>query len=290
MTLGGRGTDDHGRLGRMKVFISVDMEGVAGIVDWAQCVAGGDDYALGRDLLVGEVNAAIEGAVAAGAGEIVVNDAHSVMRNLPPAQLAGRAAYLSGRFKPLYMMQGLDASFQAIVFLGYHAAVETPGVLSHTFNPRAIAGVRLGGVPVGEAGLNALVAQHFGVPIAVITGDQHVGPEAEPFCPGVTAVGVKESIGRYAALHQHPEAAREMIHDGVRAALSGLDALTPPKLVMPATIEVRFVSPDMAEQATWIRGVSRLDSVTIELTDSDPLRLYQSFITLVYLTRSLVEI
>src|SRR5215475_14330654 len=84
----------------VKVFISVDMEGVAGIVDWAQCLAGGDDYALGRDLLVGEVNAAIEGALAAGATDILVNDAHSAMRNLPPDALAGRAAYLSGRFKP----------------------------------------------------------------------------------------------------------------------------------------------------------------------------------------------
>jgi D-amino peptidase len=273
----------------MKVFISVDMEGVAGIADWAQCLAGGDDYALGRELLVGEVNAAIEGAVAAGADQIVVNDAHSVMRNLPPAQLAGRAAYLSGRFKPLYMMQGLDASFQAVIFLGYHAAIETPGVLSHTYNPKAIAGVRLGGAPTGEAGLNALVAQHFSVPIAVITGDQYVGPEAQPFCPGVTAIEVKESISRYAALHQHPHTARDMIREGVRGALSGLDRLTPPHLAMPATIEIRFVSPDMAEQATWIRGVSRLDPVTVELTDSDPLRLYQSFITLVYLTRSLIE-
>src|SRR5215470_18310567 len=101
----------------MKVFISVDMEGVSGIVDWAQCIAEREDYALGRELLLGEVNAAIEGAIAAGATEILVNDAHSVMRNLPPAALAGRAAYLSGRFKPWYMMEGLDASFDAAIFL-----------------------------------------------------------------------------------------------------------------------------------------------------------------------------
>src|SRR5690242_14149477 len=114
------------------------MEGVAGIVDWAQCLAGGDDYRLGRDLLLGEVNAAIEGALAAGATGILVNDSHSVMRNLPPAALAGRAAYLSGRFKPRYMMEGLDGSCRAAIFLGYHAAMPTPGVLSHTYNPRAV--------------------------------------------------------------------------------------------------------------------------------------------------------
>jgi D-amino peptidase len=273
----------------MKVFVSVDMEGVAGIVDWAQCIAGGDDYALGRDLVVGEINAAIEGALAAGATEILVNDAHSVMRNLPPEQLAGRAAYLSGRFKPLYMMQGLDESFQAAVFLGYHAAIGTPGVLSHTYNPRAIMGVRLNGVETGEAGLNALVAQHFGVPIAVITGDQYVEPEAAPFCPGVVGIRVKESISRYSAQNQHPHTARDMIRDGVRDALGNVGRFTPPSVAMPATIEIRFVSPDMAEQAAWVRGVSRLDSVTVALAGDDPLRLYQSFIMLVYLTRSLVE-
>src|SRR6266516_606435 len=126
----------------MRVYLSVDMEGVAGIVDWQQCLAGGEDYALGRDLLLGEVNAAIDGALAASTEEILVN----------------------------------------------HAAIATPGVLAHTYNPTAITGARLGGVTTGEAGLNALVAQHFGVPAAVITGDQYVGPEAAPFCPGVRHV------------------------------------------------------------------------------------------------------
>jgi D-amino peptidase len=273
----------------VKVFISVDMEGVAGIVDWAQCLATGDDYALGRDLLLGEVNAAIEGAVAAGATSVLVNDAHSVMRNLPPAALAGRATYLSGKVKPWYMMQGLDQTYDAVLFVGYHAAMATPGVLSHTYNPRAIATVRLGGTVTGEAGLNALVAQHFGVPVAVITGDQYVGPEAQPFCPGITAVTVKESLSRYAAASRHPLAARELIHDGVRSALAGLADLRAPSVPMPATIEIEFTSPDMAEQATWVRGVRRLDNRTVALDDDDPLRLYRAFITLVFLTRSLVE-
>jgi len=273
----------------VKVYISVDMEGVAGIVDWAQCIADGEDYALGRDLLVGEVNAAIDGATDAGATHILVNDAHSAMRNLPPESLHGRAEYLSGRFKPRYMMQGLDESFQAVIFLGYHAAMATPGVLSHTYNPRAIANVRLAGTTTGEAGLNALVAQHFGVPVAVITGDQHVGPEAAPFCPGIVPVAVKTSISRYAASHRHPHAAREMIRDGIASALRRLADFAPPSITMPATIEIEFSSPDMAEQATWIRGVTRLDARTVALCDDEPLRLYQAFITLVYLTRSLVE-
>jgi D-amino peptidase len=209
------------------------------------------------------------------------------MRNLPPESLRSPASYLSGRFKPWYMMEGLDETYDACVFLGYHAAMATPGVLSHTYNPRAIANVRLNGTVTGEAGLNALVAQHFGVPVAVITGDQYVGPEALPFCPGIAVAEVKRSHSRYAATHRHPLAARELIRQTVRA---GLSALPPaPAIALPATVEIEFSSPDMAEQSTWVRGVSRVDSRTVSITDDEPLRLFRTFITLVYLTRSLVE-
>jgi D-amino peptidase len=272
----------------VKVYISVDMEGVAGISDWQQCLAGGDDYALGRALVLGEVNAAIEGAVAAGATEILVNDAHSAMRNLPPGDLGAHASYLSGRFKPLYMMEGLDEFYEAAVFLGYHAAMATPGILSHTYNPRAIAHVTLNGTVTGEAGIDALVAQHHRVPVAVITGDQYVGPEAAPFCPGIEVVEVKTSVSRYAAQHLHPEVARERIRDGVAAALRR--ELSPPAIELPATLEVELVSPDLAEQATWLRGIERVSSRTIRFADDDPLSLYRTFMTLVFLTRSLVEI
>jgi D-amino peptidase len=271
----------------VKVYISVDMEGVAGIADWDQCLPGRDDYPLGRELVVGEVNAAIDGAVAAGADEILVNDSHSVMRNLPPAALGGRASYLSGRFKPLYMMEGLDSSYDAVVFVGYHAAMQSPGVLSHTYNPSAIADVRLNATVTGEAGLNALVAQHHGVPVAVITGDQYVGPEVTPFCPGITTIQVKRSASRYAAEHLHPDTARERIREGVASALA--TSLSPPRIALPATVEVELLSPDMAEQATWIQGVTRLDGRTVSFTDDDALRLFRTFLTVVFLTRSLVE-
>jgi D-amino peptidase len=273
----------------VKVYVSADLEGVAGIVAWEQCVAGGDDYALGRELLTGEVNAAVAAAGAAGATGILVNDSHSAMRNLAPQALPAPVSYLSGRFKPRYMMEGLDGSFDAAVFLGYHAAIATPGVLSHTYNPKAVAGVRINGTTTGEAGINALVAQHYGVPVVVITGDQYVGPEAEPFCPGIRAAVVKESISRYAANHLHPAVARELIAATVHDALSTLDSFGPPVIALPATMEVDFVSPDMAEQATWIRGVARLAERTVSITDDEPLRLFGTFITLVYLTRSLVE-
>jgi D-amino peptidase len=272
-----------------RVYISVDMEGVSGIVDWEQCVAGGDDYALGRELLIGEVNAAIDGALAAGAKQFLVNDAHSAMRNIPPGALGGRASYISGRFKPRYMMEGLDESFDAVLFIGYHAAMPTPGILSHTYNPRAIADVSINGTMTGEAGLNALVAQHFGVPVAVVTGDQHVLAEAAPFCPGIRGAQVKTSISRYAAGNLHPDEARELIRATVAAALGPDSEARLPSIRMPTEIEVRFVSPDMAEQATWIRGVNRAGRDTVRFSDSEPLALFQTFMALVYLTRSLAE-
>jgi D-amino peptidase len=272
----------------VKVYISVDMEGVAGISDWEQCLPGGADYPLGRDLVLGEVNAAIEGALEAGAGPILVNDSHSLMRNLPPDQLGGHASYLSGSFKPLYMMEGLDASFDVVLFLGYHAAMPTPGILSHTYNPRAIRNVLLNGTLTGEAGINALVAAHHGVPVAVITGDQYVGPEAAPFCPGIHVIQVKTSISRYAAEHLHPGIARQRIREGVYRALSDPNA-GPPGIPLPATLEVHLMSPDMAEQSTWLRGIERVGSTSVRFADEDPLALYRTFMTLVFLTRSLVE-
>jgi D-amino peptidase len=272
----------------VKVFISVDMEGVAGISDWEQCLPGGDDYPLGRDLVLGEVNAAIDGALEAGARQFLVNDAHSVMRNLPPEALGGDASYLSGRFKPLYMMEGLDPTFDVALFLGYHAAMPSPGVLSHTYNPRAIANVTLNGIVTGEAGINALVAQAHSVPVAVITGDQYVGPEAAPFCPGIDVVEVKRSVSRYAAEHLHPRVARQRIREGVYSSLTEPSA-GPPLLHLPATLEVELLSPDMAEQATWLRGVERVTTTTVRFSDDDPLQLYRTFMTLVFLTRSLVE-
>jgi D-amino peptidase len=273
------------------VFISSDMEGTAGIVDWQQCLRGNPDYELGCRLLLGEVNAAIDGALDAGAREIVVNDSHSTMRNLPADELRGRATYLSGSHKPVYMMQGLDESFDAVFFVSYHGAMGSASNLSHTYNPGAISEVRCNGVVVGESGLNALVAQAYGVPVALITGDQVVGPEAEPFCPGITQVVVKESVNRVTASSLHPEVARERIREGAATALRKVAAgeVAPPRIDLPAELAVDFVNADMAEMATWIRGVERTGPRTAVLRDDDPLRLYRMFVTLVYLTRSIVE-
>jgi D-amino peptidase len=203
----------------MRIFISFDMEGVAGIVDWSQCRAPGQPYEEGRALLLGEVNAAIDGALAGGATEIVCNDSHGAMNNLNPADLHGRASSIAGRHKPLYMMEGLDPSFGAVFFVGYHGSISGPSsVLSHTYNPSVIARATLNGLECGESGINALAALGHRVPIALISGDQVALAEAAPFAPGVEQVQVKESITRFAAAQVHPEEARERIRAGAEAA------------------------------------------------------------------------
>jgi D-amino peptidase len=274
----------------MRIYLSSDMEGTAGIVDWAQCVGPGPLYEEGRELLLAEVNAAIDGAVAAGASEIVVNDSHSTMHNLPPTRLHARAEYLSGQAKPLYMMEGLDASFDAAFFISYHASAGTAGVLSHTYNPAAFARVELNGTVAGESGLGALVAQAHGVPVVLITGDQFVGPEAEPFCAGIETVQVKHSVSRTAARSLHPEEARLQIRAGAERAVRRVAAgeFRPPSIDLPATLRIEFRTDEMAGALDVLGDrVERTGPRTVAVTDDQPLRLFRTFLAVNTLTRPL---
>jgi len=273
----------------VKVFISSDMEGTAGVVDWSQCLAGQPEYDYYRMLLQGEVNAAIEGALEAGATEFLVNDSHSRMQNLRPDGLAGRARYLSGRHKPLYMMQGLDETFDAVFFVSYHGSMSSASPLSHTYNPRAIAEVRLGEAVVGESGINALVAQAYGVPVVLVTGDDVTAAEAEAICPGIRTAVVKTAVSRFAADSLHPEVACDLIRERAREAVAGLPQATPPAIGLPATLSVRFRNADLAEMATWVEGVTRSGDTGATITDDDPLRLFRRFVTVVLLTRDIAE-
>lgn len=276
----------------MKIFLSSDMEGTAGVVDWSQCRQGQPEYAYYRTLLQEEVNAAIEGASDSGATAFLVNDSHSTMSNLRPDALAGRARYLSGRHKPLYMMQGLDDTFDAVFFVSYHGSMSSaPATLSHTYNPAAIAEVRLNGVVAGESGINALVALGHGVPVVLITGDDTTAAELRPFCPDAVGAVVKSSVSRFAADSMHPEEAREVIRSAARRAVQNLPAASLPAIELPATLTVRMRNPDLAEMATWITGVEPdpADPLTVTLTDQDPVRLYRTFVTVVLLTRGIAE-
>ncbi|MFF0227397.1 M55 family metallopeptidase [Streptomyces sp. NPDC004629] len=272
----------------MKVFISSDMEGTAGLVDWEQCSRNGSQYVHAVELLTAEINAAIEGAIDAGATEFLVNDSHSVMTNLRPDALAGRARYLSGRYKPMYMMEGLDDSFDAVFLVSYHGSASShASALSHTYYSPAVAEVRINDVVAGESGVNALVAGAYGVPVSLVTGDQVTAEETRRFCPGVQAAVVKRSVSRYAADSLHPSVATELIHDRARTAIERLDRTPAPEFASPTELTVTFRSSDYLELACRIHGVRPATGLSARITAPDTLELYRRFVTVVFLCRSL---
>ena len=274
----------------MKIFISSDMEGTAGVVDWDQVTVGGHQYDYYVDLLLKEINAAIEGAMEGGATEFLVNDSHSKMANLRPDSLAGSARYLSGRFKPMYMMQGLDETFDAVFFISYHGSMSSQAsTLSHTYFPAAFAEVAINGQVAGEAGINALVAMAFGVPVVLVTGDQTTSAELSPFCPSVHSAVVKESVTRFAANSMHPEEARRLIRQRALLATRAIASATPVTIALPATLTIIFRTSDYVDLAVRVHGVVRTGILSAEICESDPLELYRIFITIVLLCRGLSE-
>jgi D-amino peptidase len=274
----------------MKLYLSTDFEGVSGIVAWEQIIEGNSEYEQGRRLLTGEVNAVISGALEGGAKEFVVNDSHHSMRNLHPQDLLGKAMLITGKHKPMYMMEGLDSSFDGICFVGYHGSIGAQqAVLSHTYNPGAIWEVRINGDVVGESAINALVAAHFNVPIIFISGDEVTVQESQTIAPNAEKVVVKQSIGRFAAAHIHPALACEMLQSGATRAVHNIKEMHPPVFTRPVSLEVTFLVADMAEMALWIRGVERVGPRTISISNENLLELYQMFVTVITLTRSLVD-
>jgi D-amino peptidase len=273
----------------VKIWISCDMEGVAGIVDWDQCrPGGGARYAIGCELMLDEVNAAIEGALAGGATEVVLNDSHGTMANLDPRRVAGGASYIAGRHKPMYMMEGLDRTVDAAFFVGYHGSISgRPSTLSHTYNPEVFAAARVNGVEVGESGINALVAEHYGVPIAFVSGDSVTWAETEAFAPGAVAVVTKESITRFSAANLHPAESCRRIRVGAEEAVRRVAAgqVGTPGIDRPATLELDVQTTDMAEVATWARGAERAGERTVRIQGEDLLAVFRSFVAVNYITR-----
>jgi len=211
------------------------------------------------------------------------------MRNLPPGELAGGASYISGSHKPLYMMQGLDGSFGAVLFVSYHGSVGAPAGLSHTYNPRAVMEARLDGVVTGEAGINALVAAHYGVPVVLVTGDRCACEETAVLIPGVRSAVVKEPVSRLAAHSLHPAKACALIREAAAQAVAGAAAAKPPPL-LSATLEISVRTADIAEAATWVRGVERTGPRELRFTGQDPLAVYRSFCAAILLTRTIAEV
>ncbi|MGQ0766525.1 MAG: M55 family metallopeptidase [Gemmatimonadota bacterium] len=259
---------------RLKVYISVDMEGIAGIAGSTQTTPTGQNYEWGRGLMLAETNAAIEGAYRAGATEVVVNDSHGPQTNLKADLIDRRVTLITGQPKPLGMAMGLDSTFDAAVYIGYHAPGSTAdAVFGHTFSG-ALKTVRLNGTEVGEYGLNAMIAGHFGVPVVFVAGDRAAVEMTRSFT-GADALSVKDGIGYAAASTMHPLEARERITSGVRTAIEQLHRFRPLRLSAPITMEIELAELAQADLAALVPGVQRTSGRVVRFTSPDPLTVYK---------------
>jgi D-amino peptidase len=273
----------------VKIYMSVDIEGCAGVVDREQGnLAGGAEYALGRRLMTEETNAAIEGALEAGATEIVVNDSHAQMRNIIPTELHQQATLIQGRVKHAFMVEGLDETFDAVFMVGYHAAAGVrDGVLNHAFHPYEL---RYNGVVWSEIGLTASVAGHFGVPVALVTGDDAAVRDAEALLPPHVGVSVKRGISRMGGESLHPVEARRLIREGAKAAVERVrdGAVNPLAVSTPVTIEIDFYYSPQADVTALIPTIERIGDRTVRFESPDAVAAYRTFLASYYISRDLV--
>lgn len=263
----------------MKLFVSVDMEGITGLVDQTFVDSSQRHYTRGQQLMTDEANHIVEAAFNAGCSDVIVNDSHSKMNNLLIEKLHPEAKLISGDVKPFSMMQGLDDSFDAAIFAGYHARAATRGVLSHTM----IFGVRhvfIDGVAVGEFGLNAYLAGYYGVPVIMVAGDDEIAKEAETLIPGITTAAVKECISRTAARCLTPQKSGKLLREKTAQALANRDRIKP--LVPPdnPVLKIEFANYGQAEWANLLPGAHIEAGSTVTYQANDMLEAYQAMIVM----------
>ncbi len=260
----------------LKVFISVDMEGVSGVINWEDVNRDGKDYGLFRRLMTQEANAAIEGALAAGATEILVRDSHGSARNILPDMLHQDAILLrdwSGG--PMSMMEGIDETFDAVIFIGYHAREGTPdAVLKHTMTGQI--DVFINGKNMPEAGINGAAAGYYGVPVVMVAGDAAIVKQAKDIFGDIVGVAVKESIGT-AAKMLHPKKAQQLIRQKTEEALSNLSRYSPFKLQTPITMEIVYKDEIDAHRASWFPNAKKTGERSVSYTHEDFLEILKFF-------------
>lgn len=266
---------------RLKIYISADMEGVVGVVTGEQLGPTGFEYQRFRELMTQEVNAAIEGALAGGATEIVVSDSHGNGQNLLIEKLPRDILLVRSWPRPLGMMQGVDATFAGAVFIGYHSGTTNPeGVRAHTLSSARIADVKLNGVSVSEAGINAAIAGHFNVPVIMVSGDDVVVKETTALLGNIEGAVVKWASGFHSAKTIMPAASFELIRNKVRTAVGRIKDFKPHKLTNPVKLEVRFKNYRPSEVLSYLSIVERADAHSIRFTGKDMLEVskFLSFI------------
>jgi D-amino peptidase len=254
----------------LKIYISADMEGVVGAVTGEQLGPQGFEYGRFREFMTQEVNAAIEAAFAAGATEIVVSDSHGNGQNLLIEKLPKNILLVRAWPRPLMMMQGIDETFAGAIFLGYHTGTtNSQGVRAHTISSARLADVRLKGVSVSEAGLNAAIAGHFNVPVIMISGDDAVVKETQALLGDVEGAVVKWASGFHSAKTMMPDAAYQLIRDKVKRAIGRINDFKPYKLAPPIQLDVRFKNYRPSEVLSYLSIVERTDAHSIRFTGKD---------------------
>ena len=276
----------------MRIYLSVDMEGLAGVAHPAQtwfdaATLDRTDYDRSRGLMAGETNAAIAAAFAAGAGEVVVNDSHWQMRNLRAEDLDPRARLIIGD-KPYSMTTGIGAdlvgAFSAALFVGYHAGAGHPtGIIGHTYSGATVLGVRVNGIAHNETGLNALRLGHYGIAVALVSGDDALAGEVEELLPWAERVVVKRGLGAMVADSLSPTQAQLAIGEAVARALGRLSEMQLYALPAPLRLEVDLRLPVMADYAAVLPSVERVSARTVAVEAPDADTMYRWFVSILRL-------
>jgi D-amino peptidase len=265
----------------MKLYISSDMEGVAGVCAWEQVDARTPhpDHAIFRRFYTKEVTSAIEGARAGGAGEILLNDSHGPMRNLLLDELPSDVRVISGHRKPFSMVQDADGGFGGALFIGYHgAAGDADAVLAHTYTPSVLYDVRINGVRCGEATINAGLLGFYGVPLLFVTGDRTTVEGVQAQMPWVRGVIVKDSIGNFAANSMMPGAAQRAIRAGAEDAVRNAAEAKLYRFDPPITLDVALVTAAQAHLVATIPEFERTGPRSVRFVHDDFPTVFKAFV------------
>jgi D-amino peptidase len=255
---------------KLKIYISVDMEGIAGVVTDHQLGPDGFEYQRFREFMTAETLAAITAAKEAGATEILVSDSHGNMENLLIEKFPADVQIIRGRPRKLSMMAGIDSTFNSVFFIGYHASTNNPvGVRAHTFSSATLAKVAINGKEMTEGSWNAAIAGHFGVPVVMISGDDAAVAEVRSQIGQIEGAVVKNNLGFHSAKNLTPEASQKLIADKIKSALGRLQEFKPFKVTSPLTLDITFKNYQPAEVLSYLPGVERLDSHSIRYHPKD---------------------
>ena len=248
-----------------KIFISADLEGVVGAVTGEQLGPGGFEYNRFREFMTAEVNAAIKAARAAGATEILVADSHGNGQNLLIEKLPKDVKLIRSWPRPLGMMEGIDSSFDGVIFTGYHSSTDNlEGVRAHTFSSARLTSVKINGKVMSEGSWNAAVAGEFGVPVIMIAGDDAAVNEVKALIGNAEGAIVKESISFHSAKSLHPDAAYDLIAEKTSYAVKNIKKYKPYKIKGPLTVSVSFKHYQPSQILSYLKMFKRTDSHTIE--------------------------